>query len=249
MGEIEDGQAAPEKPGSDKPAKAGPTKHYHGHRERLRQRIMQGDGSSLQEYELLELLLCAFIPRRDVKPIAKEMQKKFGSVSAALGAEPRRLMEIDGIGEAARAAMGDSAGQISEAVSESIPLAMFAFFEHFPFVAFVQGLAVVVVAIFFATSSDSASLVIDMLCTGEEKAGPVPQRVFWGVSEGLVAIMLIVLAGDSGITALQQVITVVGLPIFILVSLMVPSIIAGLRHEEIDHIPLGKRPTTEDFGS
>ena len=160
-----------------------------------------------------------------------------------------QAMEIDGIGEAARSAMGGNAGQISDAVSESIPLAMFAFFEHFPFVAFVQGLAVVVVAIFFATSSDSASLVIDMLCTGEAKAGPVPQRVFWGVSEGLVAIMLIVLAGDSGITALQQVITVVGLPIFVLVSLMVPSIIAGLRQEEIDHITLGKRPTTEDFSS
>lgn len=59
---------------------------------------MQGDGAGLQDYELLELLLCAFIPRRDVKPIAKDMLSRFGSVSAALGASPRRLMEIDGIG-------------------------------------------------------------------------------------------------------------------------------------------------------
>lgn len=158
-----------------------------------------------------------------------------------------QAMEIDGIGAAARAALGDNAGQLSEAVSESIPLAMFAFFEHFPLVHFMQGLAVVVVAIFFATSSDSASLVIDMLCTGEAKPGPAPQRVFWGVSEGLVAVMLIVLAGDTGITALQQVITVVGLPIFVMVTLMIPSIIAGLKQEEIDHITLGKRPTIESF--
>lgn len=99
MGDVEDGRTLP----PDKPVKGGPTKHYHGHRERLRQRIMQGDGSSLQEYELLELLLCAFIPRRDVKPIAKEMIARFGSVSAALGAAPNRLMEIDGVGETSAA--------------------------------------------------------------------------------------------------------------------------------------------------
>lgn len=94
MGDLSDSES-----GAEKSASRGPTKHFHGHRDRLRQRIMQGDGSGLQEYELLELLLCAFIPRRDVKPIAKEMLARFGSVSAALGADPRRLMEIDGIGE------------------------------------------------------------------------------------------------------------------------------------------------------
>ncbi len=158
-----------------------------------------------------------------------------------------QAMEIDGIGAAARAAMGDAAGQLSAAVNDSVPLAMFAFFENFPFVHFVQGFGVVIVAIFFATSSDSASLVIDMLCTGEAEAGPVPQRVFWGVSEGLVAAMLIILAGDTGITALQQVITVIGLPIFCLVFMMIPSIMLGLQQEEIEHISLGKRPTVDSF--
>jgi choline/glycine/proline betaine transport protein len=160
-----------------------------------------------------------------------------------------QAMELDGIGAAAREAMGASAGQISDAVAQSVPLAMFAFFEHFPYVHLVQGLAVVIVAIFFATSSDSASLVIDMLCTGEPEPGPMPQRVFWGVSEGLVATMLIVLAGDTGITALQQVITVVGLPIFVMVCMMIPSIILGLQQEEIDHITLGTRPSVDDFGN
>jgi DNA repair protein RadC len=81
----------------------GPTRHFHGHRERLRGRVLQGDGSHLADYELLELLLCAFIPRVDVKPIAKEMIAKFGSVSAALAASPERLMEIKGVGESAAA--------------------------------------------------------------------------------------------------------------------------------------------------
>jgi DNA repair protein RadC len=80
-------------------AAEGPVKHFHGHRERLRQRILTGDGAGLAEYELLELLLCAFIPRVDVKPIAKDLIARFGSVSAALAAPPERLMEVKGLGE------------------------------------------------------------------------------------------------------------------------------------------------------
>ncbi len=121
-------------------------------------------------------------------------------------------MELDGIGEQARAALGHQAGTLSAAVEESIPLAMFAYFEHYPMATLIQGLAVVVVAIFFATSSDSASLVVDMSCTGTADPGPWHQRVFWGLSEGMLAVMLIVLAGDAGLTVLQEVITVVGLP-------------------------------------
>jgi DNA repair protein RadC len=74
-------------------------KHYHGHRERIRQRIMKGDGSHFDDYEILEVLLCAFIPRVDVRPIAQELVRKFGTVSGALAAAPERLMEVDGIGE------------------------------------------------------------------------------------------------------------------------------------------------------
>ena len=81
----------------------GPARHYHGHRERLRARVLKGDGSGLADYELLELLLCAFIPRVDVKPLAKDLIARFGSVSAALAAPPERLMEMKGVGETAAA--------------------------------------------------------------------------------------------------------------------------------------------------
>jgi DNA repair protein RadC len=77
----------------------GPVKHFHGHRERLRQRVLKDGGSGLQEYELLELLLCAFIPRVDVKPIAKDLIARFGTVSGVFAAPPERLMEVRGIGE------------------------------------------------------------------------------------------------------------------------------------------------------
>lgn len=138
-------------------------------------------------------------------------------------------MQIDGI--------GGNGGEISAAVSESIPLAMFQFFESFPATTVVQGFAVVIVAIFFATSSDSASLVVDMLCTGDGEAGPVRQRVFWGVSEGMLAVSLVVLAGDAGLDALQQVITVVGLPIFVLSFIMLFSLLKGLRSEKVGPVP------------
>src|SRR5690606_4506325 len=87
-----------------------------------------------------------------------------------------QAMLMDGIGIALRDQLGPAAGEISRSVADSIPLAMFAFFEQFPFAPFIQGVAVVVVALFFATSSDSASLVVDMLSTGSPKAGPVRQR-------------------------------------------------------------------------
>lgn len=156
-------------------------------------------------------------------------------------------MEIDGIGEEARAALGAQAGSLSSAVQESIPLAMFAFFDNFPAATLVQGLAVVIVAIFFATSSDSASLVVDMLCTGTPDPGPWHQRVFWGVSEGALAAMLIVLAGDAGLTALQQVITVVGLPMFILVFAMMVALLRGLSKENLRGVEVGRRPEAEEL--
>lgn len=146
-------------------------------------------------------------------------------------------MELDGI--------GGTGGAISAAVAESVPLAMFEFFNYFPAATFVSGVAVVVVALFFATSSDSASLVVDMLCSGTGDPGPVRQRVFWGVSEGALAASLIVLGGTAGLTALQQVITVIGLPIFILVFAMMFALIVGLRTEaEASLSP--SRPITAD---
>lgn len=158
-----------------------------------------------------------------------------------------QAIAMDGLGLSAREAMGPAAGAISAAVSESIPLAMFAFFAELPWAPLMQGIAILIVAIFFATSSDSASLVVDMLCSGTAKAGPVRQRVFWGVAEGLIAATLILLAGEAGLTALQEVITVVGLPIFLLVFMMIPALIRGFAAEDIDNVTIGKRPELSEF--
>jgi DNA repair protein RadC len=75
------------------------TPHYHGHRDRLRARFTEVGGDALPDYELLELVLFRSIPRRDVKPVAKELLKRFGTFAEVLAAPAPRLMEVEGIGE------------------------------------------------------------------------------------------------------------------------------------------------------
>lgn len=80
--------------------KAKPQKpHYHGHRQRLRTRFLQGGAAALQDYELLELLLTFAIPYSDVKPLAKGLIERFGSFSQVLDASPEALMEFMGLKE------------------------------------------------------------------------------------------------------------------------------------------------------
>ena len=82
----------------------GPTEgppHYLGHRERLRDRFLDGGPDAVTEYELLELVLFRAIPRRDVKPLAKALIAKFGSFAEVVSAPRPRLREIEGLGEAA----------------------------------------------------------------------------------------------------------------------------------------------------
>lgn len=73
--------------------------HYHGHRNRLRARFRDGGDTALADYELLELLLFRLIPRRDTKPIAKELLGKFGTLAGVIGAPVSRLKEVSGVGE------------------------------------------------------------------------------------------------------------------------------------------------------
>lgn len=75
------------------------TPDYLGHRERLRKRFLNDGGKSMPDYELLELLLMVAIPRRDVKPVAKELIKKFGNFAGVINAPVENLVSIDGIKE------------------------------------------------------------------------------------------------------------------------------------------------------
>ena len=73
--------------------------HWQGHRERLRTKLLTRGAEALDDYEILEVLLMAFIPRRDVKPIAKALERQFGGLSAILAAPAEALIKVDGVGE------------------------------------------------------------------------------------------------------------------------------------------------------
>jgi DNA repair protein RadC len=79
--------------------------HFHGHRRRLRERFMANGGDGMPDYEILELLLALAIPRADVKPLAKALLDRFGSLGEVLSAPDRTLAEVKGMGEAAVAAL------------------------------------------------------------------------------------------------------------------------------------------------
>jgi DNA repair protein RadC len=81
------------------------TPHYHGHRQRLRQRFLEGGDQALPDYELLELILFLAIPRTDTKPLAKQLLARFGGFAAVLNADIAALTEIDGIKENAAATL------------------------------------------------------------------------------------------------------------------------------------------------
>ncbi|MGO7675577.1 hypothetical protein ACC685_37715, partial [Rhizobium ruizarguesonis] len=68
------------------PASLACQEHYHGHRERLRDRFRELGDNALADYEILELLLFRLIPRRETKPIAKALIERFGSLSGVFGA-------------------------------------------------------------------------------------------------------------------------------------------------------------------
>lgn len=73
--------------------------HGAGHRERLRSRFIKSGAGACEDYELLELLLFAAIPRRDVKPLAKTLLKTFGGIAGVLGASHEDLKNVDGLSE------------------------------------------------------------------------------------------------------------------------------------------------------
>lgn len=77
-----------------------PPSPHSGHRERLRERFVKGGAEAMPDYEMLELVLFAAVPRRDTKPLAKALIARFGSFAEVIAAKRERLMEIDGVGEA-----------------------------------------------------------------------------------------------------------------------------------------------------
>lgn len=117
---------------------------------------------------------------------------------------------------------------IAAAVDIDIAVAMFAMLEHLPWTQLLSVIGVLLVTVFFITSSDSGSLVVDHLTSGGKLDSPVPQRVFWAIMEGVVAATLLI---GGGLTALQTASVSTGLPFSLILILIIYSLYAGFSQE------------------
>ena len=126
--------------------------------------------------------------------------------------------------------------QLADAVAADTSVALFQFFEYLPFTTIASLIATVLVITFFVTSSDSGSLVVDMLTSGgTEEETPVWQRIFWSVTEGVIASALLV---AGGLQALQTATIASALPFTVVMLLMCWGMFKALRLEIAKRVSL-----------
>lgn len=114
------------------------------------------------------------------------------------------------------------------AVKADLPLQLFAMLDALPLAQITSFIAIILVIVFFVTSSDSGSIVIDVIAAGGKVESPTPQRVFWCVFEGLVAIALIL---GGGLVALQAMAVSTGLPFTVVLLVAVFAVYKGVASE------------------
>ena len=110
-----------------------------------------------------------------------------------------------------------------------LPRQLFAMLDALPLAGITSLIGIVLVIVFFVTSSDSGSLVIDTITAGGKVDAPAPQRVFWCIFEGAVAIVLLLSAG--GLKSLQSMVISTGLPFTVVLLFLCYAIFRGLRAE------------------
>jgi len=120
-------------------------------------------------------------------------------------------------------------GGLTEAVQENSATAIYALLANFPLSTLVNWMAIILVAIFFITSSDSGSFVVDMLTSGGNPNPPVLQRIFWACTEGILAIILLML---GGLGALQAGAVSMGLPFSLVIIAVAWSLKKKLSMDE-----------------
>jgi BCCT family betaine/carnitine transporter len=116
----------------------------------------------------------------------------------------------------------------------ALELKLFAMLAHLPLTMIASMIGIILVVVFFCTSSDSGSLVIDTITAGGKVDAPVAQRVFWATFEGLVAIALLL---GGGLAALQAAAVSTGFPFTIVLLLGCYALVRGLMSE-----PRGRAP-------
>ena len=126
--------------------------------------------------------------------------------------------------------VNNGVGELSNGLSD-VSLAMFQMFEHLPLTGLISFVGIVLVLVFFVTSSDSGSLVIDGITAGGKTDAPMIQRVFWAVVEGVIAIALLIGGGSEALSAIQAAAITIGLPFSVLMLVMCVSLYKGLQSD------------------
>jgi betaine/carnitine transporter, BCCT family len=129
-------------------------------------------------------------------------------------------------GTAVSQVISDAAAPVSAAALE---LKLFVMLAPLPLATFTSILGIILVLVFFVTSSDSGSLVIDTITAGGKTDAPVAQRIFWCSFEGIVAAALLLVGGSQALTALQAMAVSTGFPFTIVLLAMCVSLYMGLR--------------------
>jgi len=121
-------------------------------------------------------------------------------------------------------------GQLPNGISEA-PLVLFQMLENMPFPYIASSLAIILLIVFFVTSSDSGSLVIDAITAGGRTDAPVSQRIFWAILQGMVAAALLVGGGAGALGAMQAGTIASGLPFTFVLLVCCYSLFKGLMSE------------------
>jgi betaine/carnitine transporter, BCCT family len=123
-------------------------------------------------------------------------------------------------------------GVLAKGLGE-VPLATFQMLANLPLTNITSFFGIVLVLVFFVTSSDSGSLVVDSITAGGKLDAPIPQRVFWATMEGCIAAALLVGGGADALGAIQAIAVSVGLPFTAVMLVMCISLYMGIRSESL----------------
>lgn len=135
-------------------------------------------------------------------------------------------------------------GALAEAVAANIDTALFEFLGYFPLTTITSVLAIILIAVFFITSADSGSLVLDTIASGGNDNTPAYQRVFWTFLLAAIAAVLLV---AGGLNALQTAMTASALPFVIVMLVLVVGLAKGLAADQAGRVLMRQRQAAPKF--
>ncbi len=138
----------------------------------------------------------------------------------------------------------NSIADVAGAVTDNVATSLYVLLEQFPISTVTSTVGVILVSSFFITSSDSGSLVVDSLTAGGKLDAPVAQRIFWALTEGAVAAVLLI---GGGLGALQTAAISTGLPFAIILLFLVWSLLKGLREEHQDLMEVKREKEHQEY--